>query len=66
MAHIVKCTSDNVKPTERFPLWGRDFITDLPDGSFEAWDETQAGSLGVFPTYAQAAGAVMAYAKTLD
>jgi len=46
--------------------WTDNFITISANGQYEAWDETQAGSLGLFNTREEAVAYLLAYAETLE
>jgi len=45
--------------------WTDNFITISANGQYEAWDETEAGSLGLFNTRDEAVAACIAHADTL-
>lgn len=48
------------------PGWIHTHITETEDGRWEAWDETEAGSLGVYDKYVWAMFAVLCRAKEVE
>lgn len=48
------------------PKWVKDFVIETEEGQWEAFDETQANSLGIYPTREEAVRMVIAYAKYLE
>jgi hypothetical protein len=46
--------------------WTDNFITISANGQYEAWDETEANSLGLFNTRDEAVAYLLAYAETLE
>lgn len=48
------------------PEWIKDFVIETEEGQWEAFDETQANSLGTYPTREAAVRIVLAYAEYLE
>lgn len=42
--------------------WCKDFLTKNEDGTWSAWDETQANIIGTWETYEEARDRLMEYA----
>lgn len=46
--------------------WVKDFVSETTEGKFQAWDETQANSLGVFDNPVEAVKAVLDRANEIE